>query len=86
MIGSTPFEDLERGVMFIDEELMLTADEMPSANISSFLERDLVEEVGEAKQTGGESLSLQGLRRRHSVEQGADVDAHGLRQQGPSRW
>ena len=30
---------------FIDEELMLTADEMPSANISSFLERDLVEDA-----------------------------------------
>ena len=29
-IGSTPFEDLERGVKFVDEELMLTADEMPS--------------------------------------------------------
>ena len=40
-----PFEDLERGVQFVDEELMLTADEMPSANISSFLERDLVEDA-----------------------------------------
>ena len=45
LIGSTPFEDLERGVMFVDEELMLTADEVPSATISSFIERDLLEDA-----------------------------------------
>ena len=49
LIGSTPFEDLERGVMFVDEELMLTADEMPSANISSFIERDLIEDAVDAE-------------------------------------
>ena len=49
LIGSTPFEDLERGVTFIDEELMLTADEMPSANISSFIERDLIEDAVDAE-------------------------------------
>jgi hypothetical protein len=44
-IGSTPFEDLERGVQFVDEELMLTTDEMPSVNVSSFVERDLIEDA-----------------------------------------
>ena len=41
-IGSTPFEDLERGVQFTDEELLLTADEMPSGATDSFVERDLL--------------------------------------------
>jgi hypothetical protein len=45
MIGSTPFEDLERGVQFVDEELMLTVDEMPSLNVSNFIERDLLEDA-----------------------------------------
>ena len=44
-IGSTPFEDLERGVRFVDEELMLTADEVPSADISKLIERDLIEDA-----------------------------------------
>ena len=44
-IGSTPFEDLESGVKFIDEELMLTADEVPSADFSMFIERDLLEDA-----------------------------------------
>ena len=44
-IGSTPFEDLERGVQFVDEELMLTVDEMPSLHASNFIERDLAEDA-----------------------------------------
>jgi len=44
-IGSTPFEDLERGVQFIDEELMLTVEEMPSMGVASFVERDLIEDA-----------------------------------------
>ena len=44
-IGSTPFEDLERGVQFADEELMLTVDEMPAMGESGFVERDLLEDA-----------------------------------------
>ena len=44
-IGSTPFEDLERGVSFVDEELMLTVDEMPYLAASDFVERDLLEDA-----------------------------------------
>ena len=44
-IGSTPFEDLERGVQFVDEELMLTADEVPSGIVSSYIDRDLLEDA-----------------------------------------
>ena len=45
VIGSTPFEDLERGVQFVDEELMLTADEMPTGGVSSFVEQDLIDDA-----------------------------------------
>ena len=45
VIGSTPFEDLERGVQFVDEELMLTADEMPTGGVSSFVEQDLLDDA-----------------------------------------
>ena len=45
VIGSTPFEDLERGVQFIDEELGLTVDEMPSGRTNTFIERDLLEDA-----------------------------------------
>jgi hypothetical protein len=48
-IGSTPFEDLERGVKFVDEELMLTADEVPSGLVSSYIERDLLEDAWECE-------------------------------------
>jgi hypothetical protein len=44
-IGSTPFEDLERGVQFVDEELTLTVDEMPAMLCSNFIERDLAEDA-----------------------------------------
>jgi hypothetical protein len=44
-IGSTPFEDLERGVQFAGDEMMLTAAEMPVVRLSSFIERDLVEDA-----------------------------------------
>jgi hypothetical protein len=44
-IGSTPFEDLERGVQFVDEELMLTVGEMPGQAVDSFVERDLIEDA-----------------------------------------
>ena len=42
LIGSTAFEDLERGVQFVDEELMLTAAEMPANVTEYFVERDLL--------------------------------------------
>ena len=45
MIGSTPFDDLERGVRFADEELMLTIGEMPVASMDDFAERDLIEDA-----------------------------------------
>ena len=44
-IGSTPFEDLERGIRFADDELLLTTEEMPSMNISSYVERDLIDDA-----------------------------------------
>ena len=40
LIGSTAFEDLERGVQFVDEELMLTAAEMPANVTEHFVDRD----------------------------------------------
>ena len=45
VIGSTAFEDLERGVQFADEELMLTVDEMPTGGVSSFVEQDLIDDA-----------------------------------------
>ena len=45
VIGSTAFEDLERGVQFVDEELMLTCDEMPAGGVSSFVEQDLIDDA-----------------------------------------
>ena len=45
VIGSTPFEDLERGVQFADEELMLTAGEMPALSVDGFVERELLEDA-----------------------------------------
>ena len=45
VIGSTPFDDLERGVRFADEELMLTIGEMPVASTDDFAERDLIEDA-----------------------------------------
>jgi len=45
VIGSTALEDLERGVQFADEELMLTVDEMPTGGVSSFVEQDLIDDA-----------------------------------------
>ena len=44
-IGSTPFEDLERGIQFVDDELVLTASEMPCGASESFIERDLLRDA-----------------------------------------
>jgi hypothetical protein len=45
VIGSTPFQDLERGVQFVDEELMLTAEELPRGSVSGFVEQDLLDDA-----------------------------------------
>ena len=45
LIGSTPFEDLERGVQFVDEELMLTAAERPALAASAFVEQELIDDA-----------------------------------------
>ena len=42
LVGSTPFEDRERGVQFVDEERMLTAAEMPSTVTERFVDRDMM--------------------------------------------
>ena len=41
-LSSTAFEDLERGVQFVDEELMLTAAEMPANVTEYFVDRDML--------------------------------------------
>ena len=45
VIGSTPFHDLERGVEFHDEELMLTSEEMPYQRVEDFVERDMIDDA-----------------------------------------
>ena len=45
VIGSTPFEDVERGVQFCDEELLLTTAEMPAQRVESFVEQDLIDDA-----------------------------------------
>ena len=45
IIGSTPFEDIERGVQFCDEELLLTAGEMPAQRVESFVEQELIDDA-----------------------------------------
>ena len=45
VIGSTPFEDIERGVQFCDEELLLTTAEMPEQRLESFVEQDLIDDA-----------------------------------------
>ena len=42
IIGSTPFEDMERGVAFADEELLLIPAEMPYSSVDSFVEADMI--------------------------------------------
>ena len=44
-VRATPFEDLERGVSFVDEELMLQVDELPSAAVESFVDREMLEDA-----------------------------------------
>jgi hypothetical protein len=38
VIGSTAFEDLQRGVHFADEELLLVPDDMPFGAVGEFVE------------------------------------------------
>jgi hypothetical protein len=45
VIGSTPFADLERGVEFCDEELMLTTEELPYGVVDDFVGRDLIDDA-----------------------------------------
>ena len=45
LIGSTAFEDLERGAQFVDEELVLAAAEMPAAPTESFADREMMEDA-----------------------------------------
>jgi hypothetical protein len=45
VIGSTLFEDTERGVHFCDEELMLVPEEMPSVCVEDFVEQDLIDDA-----------------------------------------
>ena len=45
--GSTAFEDLQRGVHFADEELLLVPDEMPTGGVGEFVEDDMVRDAFE---------------------------------------
>ena len=45
LIGSTPFEDLERGATFVGEELILTDVEMHASSIETFCERDMIDDL-----------------------------------------
>ena len=45
VIGSTAFEDLQRGVHFADEELLLVPDEMPVGAVGEFVEDDMVRDA-----------------------------------------
>jgi hypothetical protein len=45
VIGSTAFEDLQRGVHFADEELLLVPDEMPVGAVGEFIEDDMVRDA-----------------------------------------
>ena len=45
LIGSTPFEDLERGARFVGEELILTDVEMHKSSIESFCEQDMIDDL-----------------------------------------
>ena len=47
VIGSTAFEDLQRGVHFADEELLLVPDEMPigAVHVGEFIEDDMVRDA-----------------------------------------
>jgi hypothetical protein len=45
VIGSTSYDDLERGVEFADEELLLTPDELPYGTVQDFVEDDLIDDA-----------------------------------------
>ena len=46
VIGSTSFEDMERGVSFdADGEILLTPAEMPSLPTARFVEQDLIDDA-----------------------------------------
>ena len=45
IIGSTRFEDLERGVAFSDEELLLQPSELPTMPVEDFAEADMIEDA-----------------------------------------
>ena len=46
VIGSTPFEDMERGVAFdADGEILLTPAEMPRLPTAQFVEQDLIDDA-----------------------------------------
>ena len=51
VIGSTAFEDLQRGVHFADEELLLVPDEMPIGGVGEFVDED--DRVRDAFRSGG---------------------------------
>ena len=44
-IGSTRFEDLERGEEFVDEELMLLSTERPAMATSDFIEQEMIDDA-----------------------------------------
>ena len=45
VIGSTRFDDLERGEEFADEELLLTTAERPAQRAEDFVEDDLIKDA-----------------------------------------
>jgi len=45
VIGSTSFEDTERGIRFADEELLLMPDEMPAIRFEEYLSTDMLEDL-----------------------------------------
>ena len=45
VIGSTSFEDTERGIRFADEELLLMSDEMPAIRFDEYLSTDMLEDL-----------------------------------------
>jgi hypothetical protein len=45
VIGSTSFDDIERGVEFADEELLLTSAELPYGSLQDFIEDDMIDDA-----------------------------------------
>ena len=44
-IGSTPFEDLERGARFVGDEIVLTTHEEPLRRVELFAEADMINDL-----------------------------------------